>query len=340
MTADRLRGSDRPLAEDYDAGLLDLDGVVYVGSDAVSGAGAACEGARALGMRLAFVTNNAARTPGVVAAHLRRLGIPCDDDEVVTSAQAAARLLAGTVPPRSSILVVGGAGLTEAVAERGLVPCQGPAEIVDAVVQGYSPEVGWRELAEAAYALSRGVPWVATNGDRTLPTPRGLAPGNGALVAALEVATGRQPVVAGKPELPLHAEAVSRTGAHRPLVVGDRLDTDVEGAVRAGTDSLLVLTGVATMADVLRAGRGQRPTYVARDLTGLLDAHPEPREWAGWWRVGDWTACVRDGRLDVAGDGDPMDGLRAGCAALWAHETDAPELVEVHPAIERLNAGC
>jgi HAD superfamily hydrolase (TIGR01450 family) len=297
--------------------LLDLDGVVYVGSRAVPGAPEALRGAGAAGMRLAYVTNNASRPPAAVASHLRSLGVPAREDEVVTSAQAAARVLADLVPAGARVLVVGGEGLRVALRERGLEPVARSADEPVAVVQGFSPDVDWALLAEGAYALARGVPWVASNTDLTIPTPAGRAPGNGTLVEVLRLATGRSPVVAGKPETAMHREAVLRTAATRPLVVGDRLDTDIEGATRAGVDSLLVLTGVTDAVGLVLAPPHLRPTYVAADLRGLLQQHPATR-WADGWCCRQAIARVQDGRLEVTTlGGDPLDALRASCAAVW-----------------------
>ena len=321
---------DVPLQQAYDVALLDLDGVVYVGEDPVPHAGAALDAARAAGMRLAFVTNNASRTPATVAQQLASMGVPAHEDEVVTSAQAAARVVADLVPPGSAVLVVGGAGLEEALRERGLVPVRSATEAPAAVAQGYHPDVGWRDLAEGAYALATGVPWVASNTDLTIPTPRGPAPGNGTLVGVLRTATGREPVVAGKPEPPMHREAMIRTRADRPLVVGDRLDTDIEGAIAAGVDSLLVLTGVTGAAGMVRAPVGLRPTYVAEDLRALALPRSAVLVGAGVRRVAGWEAGVRDRRLWLERPSDPaadrLDGLRAVCGAVW--ELDDPAAVD------------
>jgi HAD superfamily hydrolase (TIGR01450 family) len=326
-----VEGSDQPLARLHDVALLDLDGVLYVGADAVPGAPAAVAAAAEAGLRPAYVTNNAARTPEAVAVHLRELGVPAEATDVVTSAQAAARLVAERVPTGSSVLVVGGDGLRAALTERGLVPVTELADGVQAVVQGFSPDVGWRLLAEGTYAVTAGLPWIASNLDLTVPTARGTAPGNGALVGVVAAAAGRRPdAVAGKPETPLHRESVERTGAKRPLVVGDRLDTDIEGANRAGTPSLLVLTGVCRPADLLRAGPDLRPTYVAVDLrTGLLAPHPAVVEAGDGWRCGDVTVSVDGTGVSVDGpvdDAGRVDALRALCVGWWAAdrgETDA-----------------
>jgi glycerol-1-phosphatase len=330
-TASLLSGSARPLTARYDVALTDLDGVVYVGGAAVPGAPEALAGAAAAGMRLVFVTNNASRTPSAVAARLTKFGITTQAADVVTSAQAAARLLAERLPPGAAVLVVGGTSLRLAVRERGLRPVSVASDRPAAVVQGYAPGIGYELLAEAGLAVASGAWYVATNTDATLPTSRGDQPGNGSLVQVIVNATGQRPVVAGKPQTPLHAEAVARSGARHPLVVGDRLDTDIEGAVRAGTDSLLVLTGVSRPLDVVLAPPERRPTYLARDLGGLLVAHPGVTaggpgagssggaSGGGMFRCGGWQAAWADpGKLTVTGSGDPLDGLRALCAAAWS----------------------
>ncbi|MEV7603673.1 HAD-IIA family hydrolase [Kitasatospora sp. NPDC089797] len=310
-------GSDRPLTEAYDTALLDLDGVVYAGPNAIEHAVDALAAARSAGMRLAYVTNNASRPPRVVAEHLTELGVPAEPTDVINSAQAAARVVAEKVPAGAKVLVVGGLGLEEALAERGLVAVRSLAEEPLAVVQGFDPSVGWPQLAEAAYAVRAGLPWVASNTDLTVPTARGIAPGNGTLVAAVRAAAGVDPEVAGKPLPPMHRETVLRTGARRPLVVGDRLDTDIEGAFNGGVDSLLVFTGVTTPAQLLAAPAEHRPTYLAADLRALLVPQPEVTAAGGGFVCGGRTAVAEGGVLRLSGAGDRWDGLRALCAAAW-----------------------
>jgi HAD superfamily hydrolase (TIGR01450 family) len=323
MSAATLRGSTEPLTAGYDVALLDLDGVVYVGADEVPGAAEVLDQVRRQGMRLAFVTNNAARTPSAVADHLTRLGIPADPAEVITSAQAAAHHLSDRLPPGARVLVVGTTGLREALVERGLVPvCKADAEPA-AVVQGYSPDTDWHMLAEGAIAIRRGMPWIATNLDATVPSSRGPLPGNGSLVAALERATGRSPVSTGKPDPTMHRESVGRSGAKRPLIVGDRLDTDIEGANAVGCDSMLVLSGVTSAEELLAAPPNMRSDYLAADLSGLLTAHPAPVEGAEGVRCGGWSARRDTRRVMLArtagdGGGDRLDALRALCAAVWS----------------------
>jgi glycerol-1-phosphatase len=320
MTARVLGESAQPLVSRYDVALLDLDGVLYRGEEAIPDAPAAVEKAVAGGMRLAFVTNNASRSPQMVAEHLRRLGVSAAPGDVITSAQAAARVLAGRLPPGARVLVVGTESLAREVTSVGLGLAATAQDAPAAVVQGYSPDTGWRLLAEAVVAVRSGALWVATNTDLTLPSERGPLPGNGAFVAVVQLATQAAPLVAGKPEPAMHHEMMQRTGAQRPLIVGDRLDTDIEGATRAGVESLLVLTGVTTPAQLLHAPPPHRPTYLAAGLAGLLATHPAPRpDGDGGWRCGRFAASADHGVLRLTGDGeDDADALRALCACAWA----------------------
>ena len=316
-----LQAAGTPLAETHDVALFDLDGTLYVGAEAVPGAAGLLAAARSAGLRVAYVTNNASSTPQDVAGRLAGLGFAADPDDVTTSAQAAARVLADRLPAGSRVLAVGGPGLTGALTAVGLTPVGTAAERPAAVVQGWFPDLSWRLLAEGAYALAAGLPWVATNTDLTLPTAAGTAPGNGSFVALLAGVVGRRPdTVAGKPGPDVLLQAASRSGAVRPLVVGDRLDTDIEGAHAAGLPSLLVLTGVSSRADLLAARPEHRPTFVASDLRGLLEPHARPQQAEdGAWHCGGWRASVTpDGSLRLTGSGQPDDGLRASCAAAWS----------------------
>lgn len=331
---DAPQGCADPLDAAYDVALLDLDGVVYLGGTAIPGAAEALRKADAAGMRLAYVTNNAFRTPAAIAALLTSFGAPATAEEVVTSAQAAARLLAERLPAGAPVLVIGGSGLRMALRERGLRPVSTALDSPQAVAQGYSPDISYSLLAEGGLAVAAGALFVASNTDLTLPSPRGRQPGNGSLVQVLVTATGVQPLVAGKPEPPLHRESVLRTGAKHPLVVGDRLDTDIEGAHRVGADSMLVLTGVTDPVGAVLAVPSQRPTYLAENLTGLLEPHPEVTSQDGTYRCGGWTATAHGEQLELSGDGEHIDGLRALCAAAWA--TDGVAAESARSAIQRL----
>ncbi|EFL42132.1 HAD hydrolase-like protein [Streptomyces griseoflavus] len=333
----RPEGSGQTLNEAYDTALLDLDGVVYAGGNAIDHAVASLAAAREGGMRLAYVTNNALRTPDAVAAHLTELGIPSEAGDVITSAQAVARLISDQVPQGSRVLVIGGEGLRVALRERGLVPVESADDDPVAVVQGYGgPELPWGRFAEASYAVARGLPWFASNTDLTIPSGRGIAPGNGAAVEVVRIATGAEPQVAGKPLPPMHRETILRTGAERPLVVGDRLDTDIEGAFNGEVDSLLVLTGVTDGAQLLAAAPRHRPTYVDADLRGLLTGQPEVAAAGDGFRCGGWTARAGAERLELEGDGGALDGLRALCAAAWTLAGDGACALDGGKALARL----
>ncbi|MFB9238711.1 HAD-IIA family hydrolase [Plantactinospora siamensis] len=293
------------LVDGYALVVFDLDGVIYLIDRPIPGAAEAVGRLRDEGVGFTYVTNNASRRSAEVAELLTGMGVPARAEEVLTSAGAAAALLAERLPAGAPVLVVGADALRAEVAAAGLTPVTGAEDKPTAVVQGYGPQVGWRELAEAAVAVRAGALWVATNTDRTLPSPRGPLPGNGSLVAALRTALDREPdAVVGKPEPALFGTAAARAGGP-VLAVGDRLDTDIEGARRAGLDSLLVLTGVSGAADLLSCPPSARPTYVATDLGGLFDADRTVR-------LPDPSGAAVDG-TDV--DGAEADGAEAHAAA-------------------------
>lgn len=333
----RPLASSTALSEAYDTALLDLDGVVYAGGHAIVHAVDSLSTARDGGMHLAYVTNNALRTPDAVAEHLTELGVPAEAADVITSAQAVARLMAEQLPSGARVLVIGGEGLRVALRERGLVPVESADDEPVAVAQGYGgPDMPWGRLAEASYAVARGLPWFASNTDLTIPSARGIAPGNGAAVEVVRIATGAEPQVAGKPLPPMHRETVLRTGAERPLVVGDRLDTDIEGAFNGGVDSLLVLTGVTDAARLLAAEPRHRPTYVDRDLRGMLTGQPEVTADGDVVVCGGWSASVRGDELVLVGEGDELDGLRALCGAAWSHAGEGSCGLEAGKVLARL----
>jgi glycerol 3-phosphatase-2 len=321
-----LGSSERPLQEAYDVAVLDLDGVVYVGLDAVAGAPEALNAAQSGGMHLAFVTNNAARPPESVGEHLRELGVDAHDEDVVTSAQAAARLVSSQVDEGGKVFLMGGLGLEKALRERGLEPVTQPSDDVAAVAQGYGPDMPWKQVVQGAILVRSGLPWVVSNTDMSIPTATGVGPGNGTLVRLVAEFSEREPQVAGKPMSPLFEETITRVGGSHPLVVGDRLDTDIEGAVGMGWDSLLVLTGVTGLADLVRAGADQRPTYIGQDLSALAEPQVAPEAGDQGATLGGWTASVDDGRLLVEGEGSAGDWWRVAAVAAWRHldETGQP----------------
>ncbi|WP_194408854.1 HAD-IIA family hydrolase [Microbacterium cremeum] len=306
-----------------DVVLADLDGVVYAGAGALPYAVESLEAARE-GRALGYITNNASRTDASVAAHLTELGLATAARDVVTSPQAAMRLLSSRIAPGSTVLVVGGDGLVVEVEKAGFVVTRSADEHPAAVVQGFAPEVGWAQLAEAAFALKvpeeeGGIPWIATNTDWTIPQSRGVAPGNGTLVSAVHTAVGRLATVAGKPEVPIFEEATARFGAQRPLFLGDRLDTDILGANRAGMASALVLTGIDRPKHVLAAPEGSRPTYILGDLRELHEPYPEVQVRDGVATVRGARVAIDDPDIRIVSEGErPIDLVRAGAAAIWS----------------------
>ena len=315
--------ADVSLISRFDAVLSDLDGVVYAGPHAIPGAVESLQELAGVGVGLGYVTNNASRSPAEVAAHLRELGAPAEDDQVVSSSQAAADLLASRLAPGSKILITGSPALAREIELVGLVPVYGQDEDPVAVVQGFNPEIGWKQLAEASYVVSAGALWVATNTDMSIPQARGIAPGNGTLVAAVTAATGKAPLVAGKPEAPLFHSAAKRLGAERPVVVGDRLDTDILGGNNAGFATLAVLTGVDTRETILAARAAERPDYIIGSLHELYSPYPEVTHEDGTYTCGEATARVANGAIGIIGDRDSLDAWRAACAAWWAATPDA-----------------
>lgn len=308
----------------YDAVLSDLDGVVYAGPHAIPGAVESLQRLETVGVGLGYVTNNASRTPAQVAAHLRELGAPAEDHQVVSSSQAAGELLASMLPQGAHVLITGSAALAHEIELVGLKPVHSAAENPVAVVQGFSPELDWKDLAEASYVVAAGAQWFATNTDMSIPQARGMAPGNGTLVAAVAAATGKQPLVAGKPEAPLFHAAAKRLSAERPLVVGDRLDTDILGGNRAGYATAAVLTGVDTTHSILSARTDERPTYLLANLQDLYEPYPRVMNDDGTYHCGAASATAGDGKVTVVGSEDDLDAWRAACAAWWAAVPDAP----------------
>ncbi len=306
-----------------DVVLADLDGVVYAGPGALPHAVDSLNRAQQEGRRLGYITNNASRTDASVAEHLTSLGLRVAPDDVTTSPQAAMRLMRDLVPAGSTLLVIGGEGLVVEVEKAGFVVTRSADDSPAAVVQGFAPEVGWVHLAEAAYALATpveegGIPWVATNSDWTIPQARGIAPGNGTLVSAVHTAVGRLATIAGKPERPIFDVAVARTGAQSPLFIGDRLDTDIQGARTADMRSLLVLTGIDRPKQVLAAPPAQRPDYIVEDLRQLFEPYPQTIAKGARTRVGDAIVEIDGVDLRIVNDGGrQIDLLRAGAAAIW-----------------------
>ncbi|MDN5754418.1 HAD-IIA family hydrolase [Arthrobacter sp. AOP36-A1-22] len=315
----------------FDAVLSDLDGVVYTGPNAIEGAPEALGRLAGMGVELAYITNNASRSPEVVARHIRQLGAPAEAGTVFGSADAGADLLAERIPPQSKVLVVGSAYLRDCVVSRGMTLAESAEESPAAVIQGFDPDVNWCDLAEAAHALNAGAMWVATNTDMTIPRARGLAPGNGALVRAVSSATSAEPLIAGKPEPLLFQVAAEQLEASKPLVVGDRLDTDILGGNRAGFATAVVLTGVDDPAAVLGAPADQRPRFLLGTLAELYLDYPIVQATGKQIVCGHSRAGVENGKITVEGSREDLTSWRAACCAWWyanphATERTTPEI--------------
>lgn len=255
------------LAERYDCILFDLDGVLYRGEDAVPSAPPTLAELRRRGVRPVFLTNNSSRTPLQVAEKLHGIGIEAEPGEVVTSALATAELLAERGGGHA--FVIGQDGVREALTDAGIRILDGEPEEADLVVVGYDGAATYGSLKRASLLVQRGARLVATNADGSYPAADGLWPGAGALLAVITTTTGAEPEIVGKPFAPLFEAGRRRGGGGRPLVVGDRLDTDIDGAARLGWDSMLVLTGVSGREDVERLGIA--PTVIAEDVSALLE---------------------------------------------------------------------
>lgn len=325
--ASDLHGSRKPLVEAYDLLLVDLDGVCYNGSQPIDHAAEGLSLAREAQIALSFVTNNASRTPRQVCERLAGVGIEASENEVMTAAMDGVGILTDKLPPASKVLVVGGEGLREAVTEAGFEVVANADDHPAAVIQGYDPSVGWAEMSEAAYAINAGALFVATNLDASLPTERGFAIGNGSLVACVQNATGHKPLAGGKPFASIYRRPVEQAGAHRPLAVGDRLNTDIRGARSAGYRSLLVLTGVTDARALALAEREERPDFIGLDLRSLAQAHPGVvKNPTGEWTSGDSAGFSVDGHGNVTREGQALGeedielslpDFRAFIAAVW-----------------------
>ena len=305
----------------YDTLLADLDGVVYEGTRAIAHAVESLNKLQAGGIAVGYVTNNSSRTPETISAQLNGFGLNTIAEQIIGSAQTGTELLATMVAPGAKILVVGGEGLRNSVAAAGFIVVDSAEEKPAGVIQGFAPDVAWKNLAEAAYAIQAGAKWVATNSDWTLPQERGLAPGNGTLVSAVHTAVGQLPVVAGKPEPAIFQTALRQFSTSAALFVGDRIDTDITGANRAGVDSALVLTGVSTRKELLGVKPEGRPKYILADLSELHAEYVEVKKTKRGYSCGKAEVELLANRVIVShGDPRSLDALKAACATIWSSE--------------------
>lgn len=301
--------------DDYDCAMFDLDGVIYLGPEAVTGAAWGLGALRAAGIRVGFVTNNAGRSADVVVAHLNALGIECHRADVVTSSQSIAQLMLAELPAGAKVLVCGAQALADEIRAVGFQLVADHTEQPAAVVQGYDPEMDFPRLDDACFAIQRGARWFASNSDINRPTNLGMVPGAGAQVACVQVCVDVAPLVAGKPYPPLLTETIRRMAARRPVFVGDRLDTDVEGANNVQIDSFLVFTGVHGKYDLVAAIPKQRPTAIGYDLRDLLKPARMARAIGDRVRCGRAEAWQQNGQICCAG---PLTNVDEQLDALWA----------------------
>jgi glycerol-1-phosphatase len=298
--------------------LLDLDGVIYEGGRAIVDAVDSLTALKEKGVQVGYVTNNASRTTEAIAKQLRDFGLELDAEDVITSAQAGALLLKDLVPTGSKVLVVGGEGLRSNVSLAGFEIVESSKDSPVAVIQGFDPSVGWKQLAEASYAIQNGAKWVATNQDWTIPREEGLAPGNGTLVSAVHTAVGQLPVVAGKPEKAIFETALRHFATSSAIYVGDRLDTDVLGANRAGVGSALVMTGVTTRKELLAAKPDSRPAYILETLKDLLGSYQAPVKTKRGYKLGSAEVELLGQKVLVSfGDPKSLEALKCACLTIW-----------------------
>lgn len=326
----------KKLIDGYDALFADLDGVVYEGGKAIEHAVSVLSTIAASKRAIAYVTNNSSRRPQTIADQITAYGLVVSAEQVVSSGQTGVELLTSMVEPGAKVLVVGGEGLRAYTEQAGFKLVSDSSGEPDAVIQGFSPDLGWKDLAEAAYSIQNGAKWVATNSDWTIPQERGIAPGNGTLISAVHTAVGQLPLVAGKPEIAIFETAKKRVGSKRPLFVGDRIDTDILGANRAGIDSVLVLTGISRPKELLATSSDSRPTFVISDLRDLLAPYQEPKKTKfGYSLRGSEVELLGNKVRVTSGDPRGIDALRCACALIWAsgkaiHTLDVePELYEL-----------
>nr|WP_120492644.1 HAD-IIA family hydrolase [Corynebacterium lactis] len=324
------------VASSFDAALLDLDGTIYEGGAPIPGA---LEGLTEAKLPMVFITNNASRAPQVVADQLNSLGYEVSADDVMTSAQAAIAMAADIIPDGSNVYVLGAESFKQLARDAGYTVVDSADDAPAAVFHGLNREMTWNDISEAALAISRGARYLASNLDTTLPDERGFLVGNGSIAAAITTTTGVEPLSAGKPKPPMFWKAAEKIGAKRPVAIGDRLDTDIAGGNAANFETFMVVTGVSTHMDVVRAEPAHRPTLIGADMTALNRevSHAQPGPQAGLSaRFDDEDPSVVVLSGGDASDPRISDPAEAAVAALltvaglvWASESGKDQAVEV-----------
>jgi 4-nitrophenyl phosphatase len=252
--------------------IIDMDGVLWEGDRPLPGLIEFFQTLRARECRFILATNNASRTPQQYMDKLARMGVTVTRDEILNSAQAAALYLRECAPNGARVFAIGEDGVRQALTEQGFTLCELYDLTADYVVCGMDRGLSWDKLATATLNIRRGAVFIGTNPDATLPTERGITHGNGAIIAALQAATDVAPIIMGKPEPLMYQQALTRLNADpaTTAAIGDRLETDILGAVRAGIHSVFVLTGISTREQL--ATIDYAPTWVMDDLTAVTRA--------------------------------------------------------------------
>ena len=298
----------------HDALLLDLDGTVWEGGQALQ---CVVDVINSCGIPAVYVTNNASRSPQTVARMLGEIGLETDTKHVVTSAQAVLRIAKADLPTGAKVLIIGADSFRTLAREMGFEVVSSADDNPAAVIQGMHKSVGWAELSEGALAISRGAKFFASNLDTSLPTERGMAVGNGSLVGAITSTTGVEPVSAGKPEPAMFTQAAKLVNATKPLAVGDRLDTDIAGGNTAAMDTFHVLTGVSRELELIEAPAELRPDFIGAGFheLSLSEAQARPGAQGGFMARYDGYDIVLQGGSEKS---TSIEALRTVLEVAWA----------------------
>ncbi|VEI12329.1 HAD-IIA family hydrolase [Trueperella bialowiezensis] len=318
----KLGQADRPLSETSDYIFLDLDGVCYRGSSPIENVPEGIREAEANGNKKAFLTNNSMAAPRSVAAKLASVGVDAEESEIYTSSRTAVAQVLERFPNGAKVLALGTEGLFYELEQTDLEVVTSADDKPDAVLQGLTKDLGWRELSEAALAIRQGAVYFATNLDATLPLERGQYLGCGSMVEAVVHATGVRPIASGKPAPDMYRLAMKEKGARNPICVGDRLDTDIAGANAAELPVLHVLTGVNTARDVMLAPDHERPTFLGIDMLDLNIAIPAITRDGSEWTCGEARVSLGSGVITVNGSELTtsqigLNAYRALVATVW-----------------------
>lgn len=298
----------------HDSLLLDLDGTVWEGGQALQ---CVVDVVNSCGIPTVYVTNNASRSPQTVAEMLGEIGVKTDAGHVVTSAQAAIRMAREDLSAGAKVLIIGANSFRALAREAGFEVVDSADDKPAAVLQGMDKSVGWTQLSEGAIAINNGAKYYASNLDTQLPTERGLAVGNGSLVAAITSTTGVEPKSAGKPEPAMFTQAAKLVGATKPLAVGDRLDTDIAGGNTAAMDTFHVLTGVSRELELIEAPVDLRPNFIGAGFheLSLSEAQASPGAQGGFMARYDGYDIVLQGGNEKS---TSIEALRTVLEVAWA----------------------